>query len=141
MKKLIFASIFILCFSFLAFAQSENPPCPTVIVRGPNSITNLGESMSFEVLISEKNQNIEYEWTVEPKIDFSGQGTSKIKLMTNIDLAGSNITATVKIKGLPENCKNHSVNCCHYSEPYNSRLWHQADSTKEKIIMKNLQVL
>jgi hypothetical protein len=47
---------------------------------------------------------LEFEWEVSQGIISEGQGTSSIKVSTTPDMAGSNVTATVKVKGLKSIC-------------------------------------
>ena len=109
MKKLVFASVFILILSFLTSAQEENQPCPEIKIKGPNGVLFPEETVFFTATTNFEKQNIQYEWTVKtvkPEIGFGGQGTSMISIFTNKDLIDSNISVTVKIKGLPKNCNN-----------------------------------
>jgi hypothetical protein len=104
MKQIIFAVILVLGFGFSVFAQNYKSPCPTIDVSG-GGVIQPREPMSFSVILSDetKKLNLEYEWTVSAGIITSGQGTISISVDTT-DLENRNITATVKIKGLPENC-------------------------------------
>lgn len=93
-------------FSFLSsiYAQSN---CPTISVTSPNSITPIGDSMTFTANLSGGSYDkINYEWIISSGTLMKGQNTSSITIATNADLAGQTITATVKITGLPQECKN-----------------------------------
>lgn len=105
MKNLIFI-IAIFAFTFSAVAQSN---CPTISVSGPSGITHIGDSMTFTAHIKGIDlDKISFEWTVSAGAITNGQGTSNIIVATNYDLAGIFITATVKISGMPQECKNEA---------------------------------
>jgi len=106
MKQIIFTTILALVFSTSAFAQNTNSLCAKIEVIGGNMV-NAGEPMSFSAKVTgtTKNSTLEYEWKVSSGIISSGQGTSSIMVDTT-GLAGTNITAEVKIKGLYDNCAN-----------------------------------
>lgn len=106
MKQIIFTTILILVFSFSVFAQNENSLCPTINVSG-GGVTAPDEPLTFSAFVSDsaKYPNLEYLWTVSNGTIIEGQGTATIK--TEIpESDGRNITATVQIKGIPENCAN-----------------------------------
>ncbi|MBS1797012.1 MAG: hypothetical protein JSS81_24510 [Acidobacteria bacterium] len=82
-------------------AQTGNPPCPAIEIAG-GGVVRPGDPMSFSVKEAE-NLKLEYEWTVSEGTIVEGRNGSSIKIDTT-GLGGRNITATVKIKGLPANC-------------------------------------
>lgn len=93
--------IFILNLSaILIFGQSQGDACPIVTVKGPDSILNEGEQMTFtaEVKGLPEGGNLTFNWSVSNGTIISGQGTSVINVSTE-DLAGQNVTATVQVKG------------------------------------------
>ena len=47
MKKLILTSIFILSFSFIALAQTENPPCPEMSIKNSENNIFAGDTVFF----------------------------------------------------------------------------------------------
>jgi hypothetical protein len=75
--------------------------CPTLSVTGPAGITNPGDTMTFTASAS---GNLTYNWTVTAGTIESGQGTSSITVRTTQDMAGSNVTATVRIGGTDPTC-------------------------------------
>ena len=107
MKRFIFLAVLVLSFCVCIFAQTKESGCPTITVTGPESILSPGQNMFFSVSLSKLNEKylLEYEWTVSAGKIFSGQGTSIIQVLTD-GLSGSNIKAIVKVKGLPEKCRN-----------------------------------
>ena len=109
MKKLFQALIFIFCFSIFAFAQ-VNQPCPKIEVYGPSSLVNAGETMTFSAIVDGKTpeSNLEFEWTVSAGTIIDQQGKPEIRVMTTEEMAATNLTATVKVKGLPENCSSEA---------------------------------
>ena len=79
--------------------------CPPLSVSGPAGITQPGESMTFT---ASSSGDVTYNWTVSAGSIESGQGTPSITVRTTPDMAGSNVTATVTIGGLPAACANSS---------------------------------
>lgn len=87
----------------------DPPPCPAISVTGPNSITPIGDSMTFTANVSNDSyRKFSFEWTVSAGTITKGQGTSTIIVATNADAAGQTITASVKVSALPQNCLNES---------------------------------
>jgi hypothetical protein len=109
MKKLICTLIFILCFSFFTSAQTGNSPCPEITVQGPAGLVKAGETITFTAKLDKKtsDSNLEFEWTVSQGTILDQQGTSEIRVATTEDMAATNVTATVKIKGL-SHCNNEA---------------------------------
>lgn len=107
MKNFLCASIFIIAFCAVNFAQTNQvAPCPTIMVDGPASFTTPGENLIFTVnLQNYDSEKLIYKWTVSEGNILEGQGKPVIIVSPkkNKDI---NITATVEIKGLPEGCKN-----------------------------------
>ena len=103
MKQIIFATILGLGFGLSVFAQSENSSCPKIEING-GGVVRPGEPMTFIVKLENeaKFPRIEYEWTVSNGTISGGQASPVITVDTTS--LETNITATVKIKGLPENC-------------------------------------
>ena len=106
MKQIISTTILILVFSISAFAQNDTSLCPTIDVSGGGYVRP-GEAVSFAVNIEDDTNisNLEYEWTVSAGTITSGSGTPTITVDTT-GLRDTSLTATVKIKGLPEGCEN-----------------------------------
>jgi hypothetical protein len=48
--------------------------------------------------------NVGYNWDVNRGQIISGQGTASITVATTSDMAGQNVTATVRLTGLPVDC-------------------------------------
>ena len=108
MKHIILVTILALFFSFSVFAQSEKSPCPEIDISiDANKIFNPTEPMLFTVKVGDEAKNLVlgYAWTVSQGKIIEGQGTPSIKVDIE-KLYDTNITATVEIKGLPENCAN-----------------------------------
>jgi hypothetical protein len=106
MKQITLLSIFILAFSSLSFAQVQRVVCPAIKITAPESRIKYDEPLFFSVEINEefKKLNLEYKWEVTSGIIEYGQGTFKIKVLPKNDVI--EVTAIVKIKGLPEDCLN-----------------------------------
>lgn len=106
MKKLLLTIFFTSTFLSSIFAQSN---CPTISVTSPSGIIPIGDSMTFTANLSGGSYDkISYEWIISSGTLTSGQNTSTITVATDADLAGQTITATVKIIGLPQECKNEA---------------------------------
>lgn len=110
MKNLILAIIFIFSFSIFAFAQTSNLPCPKIEVQGPPNLVQAGEVVTFTAKLDKKvaDSNLEFEWTVSQGTIIDQQGKPEIRVMTTEEMAGSNLTATVKVKGIFESCNNEA---------------------------------
>ncbi|NJM53020.1 MAG: hypothetical protein HC846_06250 [Blastocatellia bacterium] len=107
MKKLVCISILIAGSVLSALAQSS---CPTIFVTGSSSLTPIGDSITFTAKVEGiEFEKIKFEWTVDKGTITNGQGTSTINVATNVDIAGQTVTATVKISGLPQDCKNEAT--------------------------------
>jgi hypothetical protein len=106
MKQIIFAAMLILGFVISVFAQAENAAC--VKTPGTAGVVEAGTPMKFVVTFSGKTDNLTlgYEWKVSAGTITSGQGTCSIIVDTTGLANGTNITAEVTVKGLPENCPN-----------------------------------
>lgn len=106
MKKLLSAALFVFALCPFAFSQAAdvNPKCPQFDVEneagliGPDGIT------TFTADVDTKGQNfpLEYIWSLNAGEILSGQNTNSITVkFTDV---GSNLTATLEIKGVPEGC-------------------------------------
>ena len=106
MKQIIFTAILALFFGLSAFAQAENKLC--VKTEGTGGVVAAGTPMKFVATLTGKTDNLtlEYEWKVSAGTIMSGQGTCSITVDTTGLANGTNITAEVTVKGLPENCPN-----------------------------------
>src|SRR5215204_4956481 len=106
MKQAIFATILSLFFGLSCFAQAQNQLCAKT--EGTGGVVEAGTPMKFVATLTGKTDNLtlEYEWKVSAGMIASGQGTCAITVDTTGLAHGTNITAEVKVKGLPENCPN-----------------------------------
>ncbi|HEX8637721.1 MAG TPA: hypothetical protein VF692_06650 [Pyrinomonadaceae bacterium] len=106
MKQISFTFILILAFCVFSFAQNEKSPCPTIKLIGPSFVLRVDEPALFTVELSAEAKifKIEYQWSVERGEIAGGQGTTQISVLPKIE--GANLKATIKIKGLPENCSD-----------------------------------
>lgn len=110
MKNLFAASILILMFCIVSFAQTNQTlPCPKIDVIGPAGIIEPGDVATFTATLGdEKNYSIFYVWTVTGGTIVEGQNTAVIKVSIPFEVAGKSLSATVEVKGLPENCVSYS---------------------------------
>src|SRR5687768_12873473 len=103
MRKIILASISVLIFCLSSFAQTEeSSPCPSLEIYGPTGIVKDGDTITYTASLSKEPENsrLKYEWTVEHGEIISGQGTNTITIQPRSE----NVTATVEVYGLSENC-------------------------------------
>lgn len=106
MRKLLHISLLVATTCLFAVGQTpEKQSCPTVIVEGESGIPGPGKTEHFTVAVRGllPSTELEYFWTVEPKRNFTGQGTTTIKVEF-LDYGATTATATVK--GLPVGCPN-----------------------------------
>jgi hypothetical protein len=113
MKRIFSAFVACLIFQIGVSAQQSkngNSLCPKISVTvSPEVINDLatGNPLVFTAALENlpENSKIEYLWTVAAGRIISGQGTTSIGVDVEV-LGNTNPTATVEIKGLPENCLN-----------------------------------
>jgi hypothetical protein len=106
MKQIFFTTILALIFSFSVLGQAENQLCAKT--PGTAGVVEAGTPMKFVATLSGKTDNLTlaYEWKVSAGTIMSGQGTCSITVNTTGLTGGTNITAEVTVKGLPECCPN-----------------------------------
>lgn len=106
MRNILIACISILVLSTSFFAQNETKPCPTIQIASPANLTMPGETMTFSVGIKDNSENLklQYVWTVSLGTIIEGQNTSTIRVATTREMGDANVTAKVKIQGLPTDC-------------------------------------
>lgn len=78
--------------------------CPTLTVSGPAGITNPGDTMTFTATAAGGTTDVTYNWSVSSGTIESGQGTPSITVRTTREMAGTSVTATVELGGLPAGC-------------------------------------
>jgi hypothetical protein len=106
MKQIFFAFILALFLSLSILGQAQNQSC--VKTEGTAGVVEAGTPMKFVATVSGKTDNLTlgYEWKVSAGTIMSGQGTCSITVDTTGLANGTNITAEVTVKGLPEHCPN-----------------------------------
>ena len=88
--------------------SAQAPACPQVAVHGPAGTVVPGDNLTYTVSIhpAERAVGLSYLWTVVtmngPVGMVRGQGTTQIE----VPFSHANVTATVKVLGLPEGCPN-----------------------------------
>ncbi len=80
--------------------------CPVIVVAEPTRITPPGDAMFFRAEISglDGRAVVTYVWKVSRGKITDGQGSDQIRIQTAREDQGTNITASVTVKGLSENC-------------------------------------
>ncbi len=106
--RIVFTLLFILAAVSLATAQNVAPSCPTIKVTGPSRITAPGDTMTFtaEVVFVGEELPVTYEWTVNSGRIVKGQGTVVVEVADGDP--GTNVTATVAVRGLPRHCSGYA---------------------------------
>lgn len=108
MKQMFSAAVLIAIFCFNVFAQAVTVSCPEVKVLGPSRMWREGETAVFYALVGNRLTNeYKYFWSVTEGTIINGRETSKIDVNT-IGLSGVNITAVVKVSGLPKACNDQA---------------------------------
>ena len=98
--------------------------CPTLSITGPAGVTAPGETMTFTANVSGgSGETITYDWTVSSGTIIEGQGTPVIRVATTPEMAGGNVTASVRIGGVCEDCpRDASETAGIDSEPTNREI-------------------
>ena len=106
MRKLFLILVYILCLSIGALAQDGKQGCPSISVKGPADSVKAGKPVVFtgNVSYEAKNYNPKYEWSIAGGRIVKGQGTLSITVVQ--PNTGDNLTVTLSVKGLPEDCQN-----------------------------------
>jgi len=71
--------------------------CPTLTVTGPSGEVKAGDVLTFTANLSGGSTDFTYDWTVTQGTIIEGQGTPSIRVQTDANLAGQNVTATVNV--------------------------------------------
>ena len=113
MRKYFLIATLIFCSSCWVFAQDKQV-CPNISVIGPVGVVARGESATFVVDVSttdpNKNKNLTYNWTVSQGTIVSGQGTHSIVVNSFEEVIDNKLTATAKIGGLEQGCRDEATN-------------------------------
>jgi hypothetical protein len=88
----------------LSVSGQVNSQCPTITVFGPDGIVDPGDVVPFKVTVKPTESKLTFNWTVSRGTIAEGQGTPTIKVRVGQD--DPDVTATVKIGGLPQECVN-----------------------------------
>jgi hypothetical protein len=106
MKRVPIISLIVLIACCFVSGQTEIV-CPEISVVGPSVLTLPGETMAFTAEVKNLSglEEIKYDWTVSAGTIEKGRGTSSIEVRTTGEMADSNVTATVVIRGVPKDCK------------------------------------
>jgi hypothetical protein len=114
----IFLPLLAAC-SVSAAAQTTANNCPEITVVGPSALTRDGDQMAFTASGANpgRNSKLEYDWTITAGTIESGQGTAAINVRTTPEMGGTNITATVKIVGIPAGCNDKAFEIAGVAEP------------------------
>jgi hypothetical protein len=108
MLKIPSLIISILFLSVATIAQTnETSVCPSISVNGPEAMVYFGETAIFTASVSSgSDQKITYEWTVGEGTVEHGLRTPSISVRTPIGTTPINLSAVVRIGGLPDGCPN-----------------------------------
>lgn len=103
------ASVLLMMLPAIAYSQvpSTAGECPTVYVTGPAGITAPGEIYWFEATVKGRDgETFEYDWVVSIGKITERVGKTRIGVLATREMAGLSVTATVRVKGLPDGCEN-----------------------------------
>lgn len=101
MKAILFLGLLILLVTFTTAQDPLPDKCPSISVRGPAGIVDVGELASYTVDVSNAEQySIEYVWSVSAGRIKDGQGANTVWVVQ----PDSSFVVTVDVKGLPEGC-------------------------------------
>ena len=75
--------------------------CPIIKVVGPEGLTRPLEDVVFRAEVGTSNHKLEYLWSVDKGTIIKGQGTPRMTVRADMELAGEVVFATVEIDGLP----------------------------------------
>lgn len=98
--------------------------CPTISVTPPPAAVLPGELLTFTANVvweNSKEVKVEYEWSAENGEIADGQGTPTTRIKTQEN--GSTLYATVKIKGLPDECRHTATESASFDEAPKSILF------------------
>lgn len=106
MKRIFFTTILLLVFCFSVYSQTDNYACPANFALFPQGIVSIENPVKIAVNSVENadKSNLKYEWTISAGKIVKGQGTSEIEIAAIEEDRGSNITVSVKIIGLQNEC-------------------------------------
>ncbi len=107
MKKIPLLFCLVVFLAAFASAQTDrNANCPVVEVTGGSAV-EIGAPLSFTVNVKDYDlSKVSYKWTVSNGTIVEGGETPNITIDVSKLPDGTNITATVEVKGLPEGCPN-----------------------------------
>lgn len=114
MKQILILPLIIFATNLFLFAQD----CPKIFIEGGGEVMT-GDTMFFKANIEKAAEfsNLEYVWKVSAGKISKGNGTPNIAVITD-GLNQISLTATVEIKGLPENCSNTASETGNISQPF-----------------------
>lgn len=97
--------------AYESFAQPSEvhkaSECPEIIVTGPSGVSTPGDLIRFFVeLKPEPKLNLLYEWSTSAGKVNEGQSTKSIGVRYLMEMRGTSLIATVKVSGLPSECKD-----------------------------------
>ncbi len=107
----VLAILVLLVFGRGSYAQNSDVPkvsdCPEIIVIGPSGVSTPGSLIRFVIELSpEPTSNLTYHWSTSAgKVD-EGQSTKSIGVRYLMEMRGTSLIATVKVSGLPSQCKD-----------------------------------
>lgn len=105
MFRIIFILIFITLFGTTIFGQNE-PGCPMITIQSPKDVIN-DDEMKFSLKFDDNiiALNLNYEWKTDFGKIIDGKNDQKI-IVDVSEIEDTVVSATVKIIGLPANCKD-----------------------------------
>jgi hypothetical protein len=93
-------------FAAITISAQVNPQCPTVSVSGPMGMINPSELIPYTATVKPTESKLTYKWTAHGGTIAEGQAEPTIKV--RLEHGASNLTVTVEIGGLSEECPNRA---------------------------------
>ena len=125
-------ALFYLFLCPVVVANGQADTCPSVEVSGPAEMVKRGAPMSFTAkVVGTPGTKPEYFWAVSWGTITSGSGTSSITVDTTALAHGSDVIATVRVRGFPELCETAASgkgtimgpHCCDPLDVYGRLPW------------------
>src|SRR5258708_4700425 len=107
MKYILFLQLLLVISSAMVIGQTTAARCPEISVEVVPEVPLLkGETMTFTAIVKavQNVKFLKFHWLISSGKIIGGQGTNKIRVVST--QTGDGITATVEIKGMPDDCIN-----------------------------------
>ena len=109
MKALLLIVVSVLAFSFQVRAQSLSVSCPTVKLLMPEHLLTPGveQKLGVEITPAGLIEKLDFQWQVSTGNIASGKSSISPVIVATKEQAGTNITVTLRLLGLPTDCPDY----------------------------------